>query len=98
MILSEAIMMELGRTLGRQEAHDIVYEAAEDVISGRAGSFDAALAARPEIKAHLSGDAIAAMLDPAAYTGLCADMARDGAARARTVAAAGGRFAYSTGN
>jgi 3-carboxy-cis,cis-muconate cycloisomerase len=83
MILSEAIMMELGKTLGRQEAHDVIYEAAEDVLSGVAVDFDQALAARPEIKQNLSADAIAAMLNPTAYTGLCADMAHEQAARAR---------------
>lgn len=95
MILSEAIMMELGKTLGRQEAHDIVYEAAEDVLSGAVESFDRALAARPEIQANLSPDAIEAMLDPAAYTGLCAEMAREQAKRARRVAEAEGAFAHT---
>jgi 3-carboxy-cis,cis-muconate cycloisomerase len=95
MILSEAIMMELGKTLGRQEAHDIVYEAAEDVLSGAVESFDRALAARPEIQANLSPDAIEAMLDPAAYTGLCAEMAREQAKRARWVAEAEGVFAHT---
>jgi adenylosuccinate lyase len=95
MILSEAIMMELGKTLGRQEAHDVVYEAAEDVLSGKSSSFDEALAARPEVKQHLSSEAIAAMLDPTAYTGLCADMAREQAVRARSVAAAGGSFKHT---
>ena len=33
--------------------------------------------------AHLDAKAIAALLDPTAYTGLCAEMARDGAKRAR---------------
>jgi 3-carboxy-cis,cis-muconate cycloisomerase len=95
MILSEAIMMELGKTLGRQEAHDIVYEAAEDVLSGAVESFDRALAARPEIQANLSPDAIEAMLDPAAYTGLCAELAREQAKRARWVAEAEGVFAHT---
>ena len=34
----------------------------------------------------LDRPAIEALLDPTAYTGLCADMAREGAARARSVA------------
>jgi hypothetical protein len=31
----------------------------------------------------MTPDAIQKLLDPTAYTGLCAEMARDGAARAR---------------
>jgi hypothetical protein len=44
------------------------------------------LAADPRITAHLDAKAIAALLDPTAYTGLCAEMARDAAARARATA------------
>ena len=35
------------------------------------------------LTAHVDAKAIAKLLDPTAYTGLCADMARDGAVRAR---------------
>lgn len=95
MILSEAIMMELGKTLGRQDAHDIVYEAAENVLSGISASFDEALSAHPEIQRNLSQEAISAVLDPAAYTGLCVEMAREQSDRARAVAQAGGTFAHT---
>jgi len=44
------------------------------------------LLADPRVSAHLDRQAIAALLDPTAYTGLCAEMARD-AARARATAA-----------
>jgi adenylosuccinate lyase len=44
------------------------------------------LAADPRITAHLDEKAIAALLDPTAYTGLCAEMARDAATRARATA------------
>ena len=37
--------------------------------------------------AHLDRAAIDRLLDPIAYTGLCADMAREAAGRARTFAA-----------
>ncbi|MGI9475274.1 MAG: class-II fumarase/aspartase family protein [Hyphomicrobiaceae bacterium] len=86
MILSEAIMMELGKALGRQEAHDVVYDAIEEVLAGKV-SFTDALAKAPKLAAELPPDAIAAMLDPAGYTGLCADMAREQAAAARQAAA-----------
>ena len=87
MILSEAIMMELGRSLGRQEAHDVVYDAVEAVLAGGA-TFARALHDAPAIRAALSPDAIDALLDPAAYTGLCARMATEQAALARDAARA----------
>jgi len=85
LIVAEAVMLELGTTLGRQHAHDVVYDAAQStVVDGR--SFAAALAADPRVTARLTPDAIAKLLDPTAYTGLCASMAREAAARARSVA------------
>ena len=38
------------------------------------------------VLAHMTQAQITGLLDPTAYTGLCADMAREGAARARAVA------------
>ncbi len=85
MILSEAIMMELGKTLGRQVAHDVVYDAIEHVLAGRQ-TFAEALEATPAIRDALPAEARSALLDPAAYTGLSADMARTQATRARATA------------
>jgi hypothetical protein len=45
------------------------------------------LAADRRVTQHLDPDAVAALLDPTAYTGLCADMAREAAVRARRLAA-----------
>jgi 3-carboxy-cis,cis-muconate cycloisomerase len=87
LIMSEAVMLELGRTIGRQHAHDVVYDAAQAAfVENR--SFADLLAADPRVTAHLDRAAIAALLDPTAYTGLCAEMARDAATRARAAAAA----------
>lgn len=86
LIMAEAIMLELGATLGRQHAHDIVYDAAQAAFTeGKA--FSDLLAADPRVTAHLDRTAIEKLLDPVAYTGLCAEMARDGAARALKEAA-----------
>jgi 3-carboxy-cis,cis-muconate cycloisomerase len=86
LIMSEAVMLELGRTIGRQHAHDVVYDAAQAAfVENR--SFADLLAADPRVTAHLDRAAIAALLDPTAYTGLCAEMARDAATRARAAAA-----------
>ncbi len=86
LIMAEAVMLELGGKIGRQHTHDVVYDAAQAaVIEGK--PFAALLAADPRVSAHLDPGAIAALLDPIAYTGLCAEMAREGAARARAAAA-----------
>jgi adenylosuccinate lyase len=85
LIMAEAVMLQLGQALGRQHAHDIVYDAAQAAFEQRR-DFSALLAADPRVTAHLDAAAIARLLDPTAYTGLCATMARDGAARARALA------------
>ncbi len=82
LIMAEAVMLDLGRTLGRQHAHDVVYDAAQSAfVENRA--FGDLLAADPRVTAHLGPAEIARLLDPTAYTGLCAAMAREGAERAR---------------
>jgi adenylosuccinate lyase len=86
LIMAEAVMLELGATLGRQHAHDVVYDAAQAAfLEGRL--FSAVLAADPRVTAHLDAAALDRLTDPVAYTGLCADMAREAATRARTAAA-----------
>ena len=85
MILSEAIMMDLGRQLGRQVAHDLVYDAVDKVLAGEAAFVDA-LSGDPQIRDRLGEDGLQRLGDPAAYTGLCADMARQQAAAARATA------------
>jgi 3-carboxy-cis,cis-muconate cycloisomerase len=87
LIMAEAVMLELGAVLGRQHAHDVVYDAAQAAfLENRA--FSAVLAADPRVSAHLSPPAIDKLLDPAAYTGLCAEMARQAVTRVRTIAPA----------
>ncbi|MBV9376980.1 MAG: adenylosuccinate lyase family protein, partial [Alphaproteobacteria bacterium] len=90
LIMAEAVMLKLGAQIGRQHAHDVVYDAAQAAFLENR-SFADLLAADPRVTAHLDQNAIAALLDPAAYTGLCAEMARDAATRARATAAEIGR-------
>ena len=67
LIMSEAIMLELGRQIGRQQAHDAVYEAAQaSFIQGR--PFSQTLAEEPQVSRRLTPDQIQALLDPTAYT------------------------------
>jgi adenylosuccinate lyase len=85
LIMAEAVMLELGKTIGRQHAHDVVYDAAQAAFV-EAKPFGALLAADRRVTAHLGPAEIEKLLDPTAYTGLCATMARDAAARARSAA------------
>jgi adenylosuccinate lyase len=85
LIMAEAVMLELGKTIGRQHAHDVVYDAAQAAFVENK-PFAPLLAADRRVTAHLDAAAIDKLLDPTAYTGLCAMMARDAAARARSAA------------
>ncbi|MDR3536067.1 MAG: adenylosuccinate lyase family protein [Acetobacteraceae bacterium] len=87
LIMAEAVMLDLGAAIGRQHAHDVIYDAAQAAfVENR--PFSALLAADPRVTAHLRPDAIDKLLDPTAYTGLCADMAREAVVRAREAATA----------
>jgi adenylosuccinate lyase len=85
LIMAEAVMLQLGQAIGRQHAHDVVYDAAQAAFVEKK-SFAGLLAADARVTKHMSAREIEALLDPAAYTGLCADMAREAASRARAEA------------
>ena len=87
LIMAEAVMLKLGAAIGRQHAHDVVYDAAQAAFTENR-PFAELLAADPRVSAHLAASEIEALLDPTLYTGLCAQMARDAAGRARATAAA----------
>jgi 3-carboxy-cis,cis-muconate cycloisomerase len=73
LIMSEAVMMGLGPALGRQRAHDLVYDICRAVIlTGR--PFLDLLAENAEIAPHLDRSQLAQLLDPANYLGLCGEM------------------------
>lgn len=85
LIMAEAVMLDLGTAIGRQHAHDVVYDAAQAAfVEGK--SFSDLLADDARVTAHMKPEAIAKLLDPTAYTGLCAGMARDSAYRGRAAA------------
>ncbi|MEZ5766047.1 MAG: hypothetical protein R3D69_18635 [Xanthobacteraceae bacterium] len=75
-------MLDLGLTIGRQHAHDIVYDAAQAAFVEKT-SFAGLLAADERVTKHLSPAEIDRLIDPVGYIGLCADMAHEAASRAR---------------
>jgi adenylosuccinate lyase len=86
LIMAEALMLDLGKQIGRQRAHDAVYDAAQaSVTQGR--PFRDLLAEAAHVSARLTPAQVEALLDPTRYTGLCREFAERGAARAREIAA-----------
>jgi 3-carboxy-cis,cis-muconate cycloisomerase len=73
--LSEAVMMALGDKLGRQQAHEILYRSCMIAFKEDTTMRDALMHSM-EVREVLSEDEIDALLDPEAYTGLAARMAR----------------------
>ena len=86
LIMAEALMLELGKKIGRQRAHDAVYEAAQ-ASATQDRPFRETLAEDPHVSAGLTTAQVEALLDPAQYAGLCRQFAERGAATAREVAA-----------
>ncbi|MFN8418661.1 MAG: adenylosuccinate lyase family protein [Anaerolineae bacterium] len=86
LISSEAIMLELGKTIGRQHAHEVIYEAAQAAARGGDQTFVELLAADPRVSTHLSQQEIATLLDPRRHIGFSAVLARQQAERARVIA------------
>jgi 3-carboxy-cis,cis-muconate cycloisomerase len=87
LIMAEALMLELGKSIGRQRAHDAVYEAAQASVT-ESRPFRETLAAEPHVSGALAPAQVEALLDPARYIGLCREFAERGAAQARALAAA----------
>ena len=82
LIMSEQIMLELGKKLGRQRAHDVVYDAAQH--SAKTGvDFISALNEQQEITQNFNSEEINSMLDPEQYLGLCVYFAEHFAAEAK---------------
>jgi 3-carboxy-cis,cis-muconate cycloisomerase len=68
LVMSEAVMMGLGRYLGREYAHDLVYDLCRRSIAEQRPLIDL-LAEHPEINRHVDRAALAKLCDPANYLG-----------------------------
>jgi 3-carboxy-cis,cis-muconate cycloisomerase len=73
LIVAEAVMMNMAPYTGRQQAHDIVYDACR-AVNEQGGTLADALAALPAVTEHFDRAAIDRMTDPANYLGLAPDM------------------------
>ena len=83
MIVSEAVMMGLGPHLGRQRAHDLVYDICRKVATSGEPLLDL-LAQDAEISRHLSRAELAKLCDPQNYLGLASEMVNRVLARERS--------------
>jgi len=73
LIVAEAVMMGLAPHLGRNEAHDIVYDACR-AVAEKGGRLADALAAVPAVSRHLDKAALEKLTDPANYLGASQEM------------------------
>src|SRR4051794_10981034 len=73
MIVSEAVMMGLGPKLGRQRAHDLVYDICRDVVTKGRPLLDL-LKEDAEISKAATPQQLAELTDPARYLGLAGEM------------------------
>jgi 3-carboxy-cis,cis-muconate cycloisomerase len=73
LIVAEAVMMGLAPALGRQRAHDLVYDACRRALETGAPFLDV-LKAEQEIADHFSAAELAALVEPANYVGVAAAM------------------------
>jgi 3-carboxy-cis,cis-muconate cycloisomerase len=68
LLMSEAVMMGLGRYIGREYAHDLVYDLCREAIRSDTPLIEL-LAANAQITAHVDRPALERMCDPANYLG-----------------------------
>lgn len=68
LVMSEAVMMGLGPYIGREYAHDLVYDICREAVKQQRPLLDL-LDEHPEIHKHLDRDALGRLCDPAHYLG-----------------------------
>jgi len=73
LIVAEAVMMGLAPKLGRQVAHDVVYDCCRIALNSDV-SFEDALLTREEIASNISAGEIRALVQPVNYLGSAPDM------------------------
>ncbi|TXT35652.1 MAG: 3-carboxy-cicis-muconate cycloisomerase, partial [Comamonadaceae bacterium] len=68
LVMSEAVMMGLGPTIGREYAHDLVYDLCRQALKENRPLIDI-LQAHPEINPHVTRAQLEAMCDPVNHLG-----------------------------
>src|ERR687890_516261 len=70
LIMAEAVMGKVAEKLGRQRAHDLIYQVAMQSFE-KGESFSEALKNHALIKETIGASEIGALLEPSSYVGLC---------------------------
>ena len=86
LIVAEAVMMGMAPRIGRQQAHDIVYDACRAANEQHCSLADA-LAAMPAVTAHFDREALDSLTDPINYLGLAPRMVDRAIERSNTTTA-----------
>ncbi len=73
LIMSEAVMMGLGAKMGRNRAHDVVYDVCREVVNTGRPLLEL-LEENKEISKHADGKTLEALVDPANYLGVAGEM------------------------
>ncbi len=73
LIMSEAVMMGLGAKMGRNRAHDVVYDVCREVVKTGRPLLEL-LEENKEISKHADGKTLEALVDPANYLGVAGEM------------------------
>jgi 3-carboxy-cis,cis-muconate cycloisomerase len=73
LIMSEAVMMGLGADLGRNKAHDLVYDICREVVKTGRPLIDL-LAENKEISRHADRKKLEKLVDPSNYLGVAGEM------------------------
>jgi len=73
LVMSEAVMMGLGAAMGRNYAHDVVYDICREVVKTGRPLIDL-LAENKEIAKHADRKTLEKMVDPANYLGVAGEM------------------------
>ena len=81
-LLSEAVMIELGKKIGKQFAHELIHEHATKAIKEET-DFKQLLLSDTKVNQHLSEADIERLLDPGEYIGLAPQIARRVASQSR---------------
>lgn len=85
LIMSEAIMLSLGKSIGRQCAHEIVHDAAQATVARRQ-SFRQALEENVLVSQHLNVAQLDKLIEPESYVGLSARLSAQAAEHAHELA------------
>lgn len=82
LMMSEAVMMELGKHIGKQSAHALIYDICMDTFEKRADFLDM-LMDNETVCRYFTREELRSVMDPAKYVGYSAFLARRVAERVR---------------